>query len=130
MASLTTTPCISCGDCTKFPDACHCWYHRNNAFDQLAGLRNAAEIAQCRERSSKEVGWAALDLVLEERKAQDIKWGKQSHSDLYWLGILAEEFGELAKEIIESNGSKAIESELVQVAAVAVAWIEQILEAK
>jgi chromosome segregation ATPase len=59
-----------------------------------------------------------------ERKRQDEKWGQQNHEDPYWLGILVEEVGELAKEIIEGNHALSRRRELVQVAAVAVAWIE------
>jgi len=63
-----------------------------------------------------------LQYILEERLRQDKKWGEQDHGDLYWLAILTEEQGELAREIIE-NGPN-IKKELVQVAAVAVAWLE------
>lgn len=60
--------------------------------------------------------------VLRERTRQDEKWGEQNHDDLYWLGILMEEVGELAQGIIE--GSPNYRKELVQIAAVAVAWAE------
>jgi NTP pyrophosphatase (non-canonical NTP hydrolase) len=62
--------------------------------------------------------------ILDERDRQDVKWGEQNHHDLYWLGILMEEVGELAKTIIEQGKEKEIEKEMVQVAAVAVAWLE------
>lgn len=61
--------------------------------------------------------------ILEERNNQDAKWGVQNHNDLYWLGILVEEIGELAREIIEGNSSRA-SRELTQIAAVALAWME------
>jgi NTP pyrophosphatase (non-canonical NTP hydrolase) len=64
-----------------------------------------------------------LQDIMEERKRQDDKWGEQNHPDLYWLGILMEEAGELAKDIIEGKNPK---KELVQVAAVALAWLEAI----
>lgn len=62
-----------------------------------------------------------LQLIMDERFRQDEKWGEQNHGDLYWLGILTEEVGELAKDIIEY---KPAQKELVQVAAVAVSWLE------
>jgi len=63
-----------------------------------------------------------------ERRRQDEKWGKQRYNALYWLGILMEEVGELAKAIIEDQPYSQARKELVQVAAVAVATIEQIDE--
>lgn len=65
------------------------------------------------------------DLIANERSRQDAKWGEQNHPDLYWLGILTEEVGELAKAIIEEDHEHAVE-ELVQVTAVGVAWLESI----
>lgn len=65
-----------------------------------------------------------IDQILQERKRQDLKWGTpQSYSDNYWLGILMEEVGEAAKNAIEFSNP---EDELIQVAAVALAWIEDI----
>ena len=92
---------------------------------------------------------AVLDLIRTERMRQDRKWGEQNHNDYYWLGILTEELGEAAKALIEGaitayapedfpdknvkchyvrqrNDTAALEKELVQVAAVAVAWLEAI----
>jgi len=92
--------------------------------------------------------------VLNERRRQDAKWGEQNHNDYYWLGILAEEFGEAAKALIESatrahppipikppendvlwfercqvdqyQKIPLLEKELTHVAAVAIAWLEAI----
>ncbi len=44
-------------------------------------------------------GEAILVDVLDERWRQDNKWGPQHHTELEWLAILAEEFGEAALEI-------------------------------
>ena len=60
-----------------------------------------------------------------ERDRQDKKWRVQTHGPLYWHAILSEEIGELAKAIIEGKNDEA-HVELVQVAAVAVAWLELI----
>jgi hypothetical protein len=72
-----------------------------------------------------------LRKVRIERIDQNAKWGVQTHTDLVWSAILAEEVGEACKEALERattsvhNEPKLIK-ELVQVAAVAVAWIEAI----
>lgn len=90
---------------------------------------------------------AILDKVHTERFAQDKKWGERNHPDgtgdwwngfrdtarkicenkaeagqLTWLDILREEVFEA---FAESDPEK-LETELVQVAAVAVAWLEAI----
>jgi len=64
-----------------------------------------------------------------ERRNQDHKWGEQNRTPLYWLGVLMEEVGEVAKALIEDKDpvylNKA-EYELVQVAAVAIAFIDSL----
>lgn len=91
---------------------------------------------------------AVLDEVLVERHNQDERWGEQNHPDgtgspadkwaaeaakgmydlavstraLAWRHILLEEFMEA---MAESDPAR-LRAELVQVAAVAVAWIEAI----
>jgi len=62
--------------------------------------------------------------ILSERREQDEKWGEQNHDDLYWFAILTEEIGELAKEIIEGKSVPHLREELIQVAAVSLAWLE------
>ena len=47
--------------------------------------------------------------------------GPQDHEWPYWLGILMEEVGELAKRVIEDDAPEYIEKEAIQVAAVALA---------
>ena len=64
---------------------------------------------------------ALIRIIYEERNRQDIKWGEQHHTNLFWLGILIEEIGEIAKAILE-NGD--IFEELIQSIAVCIAWIE------
>ena len=65
-----------------------------------------------------------LEEVMEERKRQDELWGEQNHDDRIWLAILVEEVGEVANDINER--SKKLREELIQVAAVAVSWVESI----
>ena len=72
-----------------------------------------------------------LEDVRAERKRQDALWGIQNHSMLTWLPILMEEAGEVAQAMNEwvhtPDGSlEEVSKELVQVAAVAVAWVERI----
>lgn len=64
-----------------------------------------------------------LQEIMEERASQDAKWGVQDHNDLYWLCILMEEVGETAKEALEGT-PQSCRKELVQVAAVALSWLE------
>ena len=72
-----------------------------------------------------------FELINQERRRQDEKWGRRPG---YWpasqdrkLAVLVEEVGEVAEAILtDSKGKPAqdIRMELVQVAAVAVAWLE------
>lgn len=74
------------------------------------------------------VRWEALKKILKERDRQNVKWGEQNHDDYRWLAILSEELGEVSQAILhdEFGGEAAgtVEEELVQVAAVAVQWLE------
>lgn len=66
---------------------------------------------------------AAIKLVLGERKRQDEKWGADRNlDDMTWLTILTEEVGETAETILKELPST--QAELVQVVAVALAWLE------
>jgi NTP pyrophosphatase (non-canonical NTP hydrolase) len=66
--------------------------------------------------------------IAHERTFQDKKWGRQDHPDQYWLAILMEEVGELAKCILDRSDKGHPDflrnKELIQVAAVCVAWME------
>ena len=72
--------------------------------------------------------------LLDERAKQDAKWGEQNHDDYVWLAILSEEVGEAAQAILKCNDpndappgvwqEKDIELELIQSAAVILAWLE------
>lgn len=60
--------------------------------------------------------------VAYERVHQDRKWGADRNLvDRQWLPILVEEVGEVSEAILEEGG---LRDELIQVAAVAVAWVE------
>jgi NTP pyrophosphatase (non-canonical NTP hydrolase) len=74
----------------------------------------------------------AIDLLIKERERQDKKWNDPPdwlNNDLATrLAVLGEEHGEVSKAILE-HGEMSEETllELVQVAAVAVKWMESIL---
>ena len=72
------------------------------------------------------------DLINLERDQQAIEWGGPHEwgsgdcssadvADIVKAAVLAEECGEVARAVLDG---KALRSELVQVAAVAVAWLE------
>lgn len=77
-----------------------------------------------------EEAYDAFESVRKERGRQEDKWGQQNHLDLTWLAILTEEVGEAAQEILTNqfgavgNGHGDLREEVVQVAAVALAWVE------
>lgn len=68
-----------------------------------------------------------LEEIILERFKQDHKWGVQDHSPAVYTSILMEEVGEVAKAVLEETfggGEQEIREELIQVAAVAIAFIE------
>lgn len=69
--------------------------------------------------------------IHDERERQEAKWGQQNHDDGWWTAILTEEVGEVAEAALKAKweGGKTLDDvkdELIQVAAVAVSWIEAI----
>lgn len=69
--------------------------------------------------------------VRDERDRQDDKWGRKFTATRRmdkWLPILMEEVGEASEELINADDPLALRAELVQVAAVAVFWIESLDE--
>lgn len=63
-----------------------------------------------------------IEAILRERDRQDQKFGEQRHTDGKWLLILQEELGEAAKALLDNTVDADIE--LVEAAAVIVAWLE------
>jgi NTP pyrophosphatase (non-canonical NTP hydrolase) len=61
-----------------------------------------------------------------ERMRQDEKWGVQGHMADRWNTILGEEVGEVSKAINECDTKANLRAELIQVAAVASAWVEHL----
>lgn len=72
------------------------------------------------------------NLIKMERIKQEAKFGIQNHDDFRWLAILGEEFGEVSKAVCEQLQDnytadaleENLETELIQVAAVCVSWVE------
>jgi len=73
--------------------------------------------------------------ILDERLVQNEKWGEQNHDDSLWACILMEEVGETTQAIFDLTcyipGTVSYDTEkgktreeLIQVAAVAIAWLE------
>jgi NTP pyrophosphatase (non-canonical NTP hydrolase) len=71
-----------------------------------------------------------LSKIIDEQARQLVKWGEQNHTQMVWLGILAEEFGEVAKEVNELHfrvgNIENLKNELIQTAAVAVSMYESL----
>ncbi|WP_286589676.1 MazG-like family protein [Sphingobacterium sp. N143] len=70
---------------------------------------------------------------LSECDRQLDKWGVQNHNPLMWHAILGEEFGEVAKEVVEYSFDvskiyrlKKMREELIQVAAVAISFVDSL----
>lgn len=66
-----------------------------------------------------------IEAIQQERRRQDAKWGQQRHSNSLWLTIAAEEFGEIAKAMLDNHD---VNAETIQTAAVLVAWLEDHFE--
>lgn len=77
--------------------------------------------------------FSILHKVAMERKNQDLIWNREpgnwNDNNLVKLSVLGEEFGEVCKSLLEKEQLYKLQQELVQVAAVAVAWAED-LESK
>jgi len=70
-----------------------------------------------------------FDAVERERGRQDAKWGGvpgvDRRDDHTYAAVLGEEFGEVCKAWLERD-TAGLRTELVRVAAVAIAWIEEL----
>lgn len=64
-------------------------------------------------------------MIDDERDRQDAKWGPlpRNLSMMTWLTVLTEEVGECARAILKRDLGNLI-TEIIQVAAVAIAWME------
>ncbi len=77
-----------------------------------------------------EVRDSIFNAIERERERQDAKFANQSHrTDEEWYIILAEEFGEIAPELMDKEETRMV-TEIIQTAAVCVAWLEYRAERK
>ena len=68
-------------------------------------------------------------LIAEERQRQIDKWGDDRNLDPFvWLAVLSEELGEASQEVLKARSQEDLEKEIIQIAAVAVAWLEDLSE--
>jgi len=67
--------------------------------------------------------------VSDERERQDAKWGGvpgvERRDDHTYAAVMGEEFGEACQAWLERD-TEALRAELVQLAACAVAWVEEL----
>ena len=70
----------------------------------------------------------AIEEIRKERTRQILKWGdNRMLSNWTWIAVITEEIGEVAQAALKGQLPN-VHHELIQVAAVAVAWLEDILE--
>lgn len=66
-----------------------------------------------------------IERVFAERNSQDAKWGTPQHrTNSQWLCIILEELGEAAQAMLQGKWQQ-MESEIVQVAASALCFLEE-----
>lgn len=65
-------------------------------------------------------------LIADERKRQIEKWGIQRHAPGKWTMTLIEEVGEACEAFLEQRELDGVQ-ELIQAAAVIMAWIEALM---
>lgn len=80
--------------------------------------------------NNQEYSRRVSESIIRERKAQNEKWGKQSHTIPEWLMILSEEFGEACKignEVYFRNGNmRQFRQEIIHTGTVTLAILEAI----
>jgi hypothetical protein len=101
---------------------------RDDLKERIAGFVRGeqAEVERLRVEHDGLAQWLNIfQNIALERRRQDAKWGVQNHDAYFWLAILGEEFGEAAKAAVEDRAVD-LRTELIHVAAVAVAAIESL----
>jgi len=93
---------------------------------RVAKMQSAKLEAQ--RAAEEDPNWA---WIKAERAKQDARWGEQNHNDFRWLAILSKGIGKVAACIVShinepmtAIGATFLKNELIQVAAVCVAWSE------
>lgn len=70
--------------------------------------------------------WNIAGEVIEERRRQINKFGRQELSRTRFMHILMEEVGEVSNGVLNEMPISEVRKELIEVAAVAVQWVEEI----
>lgn len=84
---------------------------------------NMANCKMARARAEIHMKSGVTDALIAEMVSQDFKWGADRNLEpLFWNAILGEEVGEVSKAILENDPN--LRNELIQVAAVAMQWVE------
>ena len=67
-----------------------------------------------------------IEEIRAERIRQDTKWGYPKNIEAtVWVSVLSEESGEVARAVLEADYDE-LRNELIQVAAVAIGWVEHL----
>lgn len=87
--------------------------------------------------SRTDSGQKARGDIDAERDEQDVMWGDQTHDPAYWLAILGKQVGQLGTEVLnfkwaapEAKSTDRMYREATQVAAVALAMMEAIIDGR
>jgi hypothetical protein len=101
-------------------------YNGRQCYNCLNGAHDICEgEPRCNKSSANHRRNEIFELINLERDKQDAKWGALPRhlSDVVWLTILMEEVGECAQAILKRDWDN-LKAEIIQVATVAVAWLE------
>lgn len=91
------------------------------------GTRIEAEIEADRRNRANRVREGLIKIVLKERARQDELFGDKSRSSAEHLAVLAKKVGDTASALLDVQPrERALEQELVEVAAVVLRWLEDI----
>ena len=74
-------------------------------------------------------GESITQMINDELRRQNEKWGKQNHNPETWVVILSEELGEVSQATLKKD-QLALIAELTQVAAVAISALDDLLHRK
>src|SRR6478735_445363 len=118
---------------TKKTDEGHYVYDRQDEillgepFDFAMG----AEVVADRMNRRSGIQQTLIERILKERDAQNAQFGASLHNQSpgTWLAILAKKVGDAGAALLSttrSSQNRNLEQELIEVAAVALAWLEDI----
>ena len=113
------------------------WYVFDTQDERLLGdpfeFEMAAEVAAQRMEKQGEAQRSLVARILKERDEQNARFGAGLHNQSpgTWLAILAKKVGDTGAALLStSRKSRNVEQELIEVAAVALAWLEDLTTQK